>query len=60
MTTTTQQKPSDTATLVAILVAARRSGDRDLERYARAQLADRGIRITFARRDPGPEVSRHG
>jgi len=60
MTTTNQKAESrDTATLVAILVAARQTGDRDLERYARDQLADQGIRVAFARRGPGPEVSRH-
>ena len=38
------------ATLVAILVAARRAGDRELERYARQQLHDQhAIRLTFAR-----------
>jgi hypothetical protein len=38
------------ATLVAILVAARRSGDRELENYARDRLSrDHGIRVAFAR-----------
>ena len=36
------------ATLVAILVAARRAGDRDLERDARQKLRDRfGIKLNF-------------
>lgn len=42
--------PSSPATLVAILVAARRANDRDLEREARQRLKDEyGIRLTFAR-----------
>jgi hypothetical protein len=37
---------------VAILVAARRAGDRDLERHARTELENRcGIRLTFVRRE---------
>ena len=36
------------ATLVSILVAARRIGDRDLERETRRQLEERfGVRLTF-------------
>ncbi len=39
------------STLVAIIVAARRSGDRDLEREARRTLADQhGMRVSFAAR----------
>jgi|WetSurMetagenome_2_1015567.scaffolds.fasta_scaffold247081_1 hypothetical protein len=38
------------ATLVAILVAARKAGDRELERYARQELErEHAIRLTFAR-----------
>jgi len=37
------------ATLVAILVAARRSGDQELEREARRKLEERfGVKLTFA------------
>lgn len=37
------------STLVAIIVAARRSGDRDLERQARQTLeAEHGMRVSFA------------
>ena len=47
MTTVDTQSPS---TLVAILVAARKAGDRDLERYARRELErEHRIRLTFAR-----------
>jgi hypothetical protein len=48
-----QEAPDRTdspATLVAIIVAARRAGDRELEREARRQLEERcGVRLTFAR-----------
>ncbi len=38
------------ATLVAILVAARRAGDKELERETRHQLEQRfGVKLTFAR-----------
>ena len=38
------------STLLAILIAARRGGDRDLERQVRRTLDDEhGIRISFAR-----------
>jgi hypothetical protein len=38
------------ATLVAIIVAARRAGDRELERDARRKLEDRfGVKLNFAR-----------
>ena len=37
------------ATLVAIIVAARRAGDRELERDARQKLLDRyGVRLSFS------------
>lgn len=50
MTQTTQTGP---ATLVAILVAARRSGDRELEREMRRRLeVEHGVRLTFAREKP--------
>jgi len=39
------------ATLVAIIIAARRAGDRELEREAREQLKERfGVNLQFARR----------
>jgi hypothetical protein len=45
------------ATLVAIIVAARRAGDRELEREARRQLEERfGVRLTFARPSPQEET----
>jgi len=38
------------ASLVAIIVAARRAGDRDLERAARRELTARyGVKLIFAR-----------
>lgn len=38
------------ATLVAIIVAARKVGDRDLEREMRQRLEDRyGVKLVFAR-----------
>jgi phage tail sheath gpL-like len=55
MTTTQQTDYRDITTLVAIMLAARRSGDRDLERYARGKLADQGIRVSIAR-EPRQEV----
>jgi hypothetical protein len=47
------------ATLVAIIVAARRDGDRELERQARRQLEERfGVKLSFARDSRnGEEVS---
>jgi hypothetical protein len=43
---TTNESP---ATLVAIIVAARRAGDRELERQARRKLQDRfGVKLNFA------------
>jgi hypothetical protein len=50
----TQQTDSP-ATLVAIIVAARRTGDRELEREARRQLEERfGAKLSFGR--PAKEV----
>lgn len=50
------------ASLVAIVVGARRAGDRELERLMRDELRDRyGIRIAFAqtdRRDDGKAVTK--
>jgi hypothetical protein len=47
MRSTEQEGPS---TLVAILVAARRAGDRALEKDARRKLEERfGVKLTFAR-----------
>ena len=38
------------ATLVAIIVAARRADDRELERQARRELLERhGVKLSFAR-----------
>jgi hypothetical protein len=43
-------KADSPATIVAILVAARRTGDRELERDMRQQLSQRfGITISFCR-----------
>jgi len=47
----TVQEQSNAPTLVAIAIAARKAGDRDLERYARGQLQERhGVKLTFAGR----------
>jgi hypothetical protein len=47
MPTTTEN--SNAPTLVAIAIAARRAGDRELERYAKGQLQARhGVKLTFA------------
>ena len=47
MRNTEQESPS---TLVAILVAARRAGDRELEKDARWKLEERfGVKLSFAR-----------
>jgi hypothetical protein len=58
MRNTEQESPS---TLVAILVAARRAGDRELEKDARQMLDERfGIKLCFARELPGsPAGVRH-
>jgi hypothetical protein len=46
----TQEGGPATATLVQIVVAARRAGDRELERQARRELQERhGVKISFAR-----------
>lgn len=45
-----ESKSQSPATLVAILVAAKRAGDRDLESYARHELEQRHrMRISFMR-----------
>jgi len=47
---------SSPATLVAIIVAARNSKDRDLERTAKKELRERfGVNLTFQRSKPGRE-----
>lgn len=47
------------ATLVAIIVAARRAGDRELERESRHKLAERhGVSLSFARDARRHEVRR--
>ena len=49
---TTQETKPAVATLVAIVVAARRAGDRELERQARRELQERySIKLTFASGD---------
>jgi hypothetical protein len=58
----TIEKKGSPATLVAIIVAARRSGDRDLERIMRQTLQDEhDVTLTFRRRDthqPQTEATR--
>jgi hypothetical protein len=55
-----QSASESPATLVAIIVAARRAGDRELERDARRCLEERfGVRLTFARDCDRKEVARH-
>ena len=51
MTTTTPDRPTATPpALVAVVIAARKSGDRDLERAALRELREtHGIRLTWAR-----------
>lgn len=52
----TRGRSESPATLVAILVAARRAGDRELERETRHKLEQRfGVKLTFARELPGVE-----
>jgi len=47
------------STLLAILIAARKGGDRDLERQVRRSLEDEhGIRVSFARREGEKEATR--
>ena len=42
--------PSDPPILLAMMLAARATGDRLLETVARRELEDRGIRVSLARR----------
>jgi hypothetical protein len=43
------QEANNAPTLVAIVIAARRAGDRDLERYAKGRLRDQhGVKLSFA------------
>ena len=50
----TTQEGSAAVSLVRILVAARRAGDRDLERQAKRELArTHGMKISFAREPRG-------
>lgn len=54
--TTDELKPSDACVLVAVLIAAHRTGDRLLMSVARRELENRhGIRLTFIR--PKKETS---
>jgi hypothetical protein len=56
--TENDRRTDSPATLVAIVVAARRARDRELEREARRQLEERfGVRLTFARPCPEEEVA---
>ena len=49
---TTNDSP---AALVAIVVAARKAGDRELERAAKRELQERfGVKIGFARQSASP------
>ena len=49
-----------TATLVAIVVAARRAGDRELERQARRELQERhGVKLSFVRESNGGKGVNH-
>ena len=48
---TTRETEPAVSTLVVILVAARRAGDRELERRARRELQERhGIKLSFVRK----------
>jgi hypothetical protein len=48
------------ATLVAIIAAARRAGDRELEREARRRLEEQfGMRLTIIRERDQEEVAHH-
>jgi hypothetical protein len=54
-------KTDSPATLVAIIVAARRAGDRALEREMRRQLDERfGVRLSFERIQSIPGGTNHG
>ena len=56
MPTTKEADRGSPASLVAIIVGARRAGDRDLERLMRDELRQRyGIRLTFARTGREPD-----
>lgn len=45
---TTDTDNNNAPTLVAIVIAARRAGDRDLERYAKGRLKEQhGVKLTF-------------
>lgn len=51
--TTVAESQTHAPTLVAIAIAARRAGDRDLERYARERLrAGHGVRLSFTTQKP--------
>jgi len=57
MRDTEKESPS---TLVAILVAARRAGDRELEKDARQKLEERfGVKLNFARERRDGEEAGH-
>jgi hypothetical protein len=44
------KEQNNAPTLLAIPIATRRSGDRELERYARGRLRDQhGVRLSFAK-----------
>lgn len=43
-----QPKPTDPPFLIAILIGARKTGDRFTERLARGWLADVGIKVHFS------------
>jgi hypothetical protein len=52
-----QQRLGAPSALLAIIQAARRAGDRDLERVARQELSEQyGIEVVFRKRHP-PEVT---
>ena len=55
----TVPRPSDPPFLFAILVAARKAGDRMLEALARDWLAECGIRVRFAA-ELGTKAARKG
>jgi hypothetical protein len=56
---TTDQSRTTPPALVAIAVAARKTGDRDLERAALRELREvHGIRLSFARGDQRAESHR--
>lgn len=58
MSTTQARPPISIPTLIAIIVAARKSGDRQLERDTLRELReDHGIKLSFARQ---PREDRRG